>query len=307
MTLVEKIASELKLDAVYLSRIVARSSFYYKDFTIQKKNGGVRYVSQPSPELKTLQYWVLNNILLQLPVSHAAYAYKKGDSIKKHAQLHCKSKYTLHTDVENFFGSIHPSHLIPILETNSGIFDQLGLEFDAAVEELVKICFRKRALCIGAVTSPAISNIIMNAFDESMIEFCKDKWLIYSRYADDIYISSNEYIDKSVLTVVSAKLRLMQLKVNHSKTHFYSKKYKRKITGIIITTDSNISIGKARRDEIKKLIYEKLVHGTGDPDQIMGYLSFLKDVEPKTYNSLIIKYSPYCEEDILKALQVESL
>ena len=100
MDLIDKIALDLKLDKSYISRIVSRSTFYYKDFTIPKRNGGERRVAQPSPELKTLQYWVLNNILNKIPVSKAAYAYKKGDSIKKHAQLHSKSQFVFHADIK---------------------------------------------------------------------------------------------------------------------------------------------------------------------------------------------------------------
>lgn len=91
--------------------------------------------------------------------------------------------------------------------------------------------------------------------------------------------------------------------MNMSKTRFYSPKYRRKITGIVITNDSQVSIGTERRINIKKMIYEKLIHNKGDSEQILGYLSFLKDIEPQTYNNLIIKYSQYCEGDIIAALR----
>jgi hypothetical protein len=53
------------------------------------------------------------------------------------------------------------------------------------------------------------------------------------------------------------------------------------------------------------MIYNKLVHNQGDSNHILGYLSFLKDIEPNTYNNLIIKYSQYCDEDIIDALKKE--
>ena len=90
--------------------------------------------------------------------------------------------------------------------------------------------------------------------------------------------------------------------MNYSKTKFCSSKSRRKVTGLIITNDSRISIGKERRKAIKKMVYDKLVHGKGDPYQILGHLSFLKDVEPNTYNNLIIKYSGYCSGDVIKEL-----
>lgn len=302
MDVIDRIALDLKLDRTYISRIVSRSAFYYKDFTIPKRDGGKRHVAQPSPELKTLQYWVLHNILNKIPVSNAAYAYKKGDSIKKHAQLHSKSRFIFHADIHNFFLSIHTSHLNDILRAHQKIFDDLDIDLQTSILEIYKICFRKDVLCIGAVSSPAISNIIMHSFDNTLLDYCKSNNYLYSRYADDIYISSNKYIDKSIVSFLCSELERKGFRINYSKTKFYSPKYRRKVTGIILTQNSQISIGTDRRIKIKKLIYDKLVHNKGNPDEILGYLSFLKDIEPNTYNSLIIKYSKYCDEDIITAL-----
>lgn len=302
MNVIEKIATELKLDLPYISRIAERSSYYYKEYTVPKRNGGLRYISQPSAELKTLQYWVSNNIIGKLPISVAAYAYKKGDSIKRHAQLHCRSRFFLHADICNFFPTIKSSKLNPILRGNKYIFEELGLDVEESIENIQKICFRKDSLCIGAVSSPVISNVVMYSFDEEMLEYCKANGYLYSRYADDIYISSKKYIPKDVWTFLQGKLVEHGFVMNYSKTKFCSPKYRRKVTGLVITNDSYVSVGTERRNAIKKMVYDQLVHGKGDPYQILGYLSFLKDVEPNTYNNLIIKYSQYCSGDLIKEL-----
>lgn len=303
MNIIDKISAELKLDSIYLARIVNSASYYYKDYTIPKKNGGKRYISQPSPELKTLQYWVLDNILNQLPISKAACAYQKGNSIKKHAALHCKSRFILHTDICNFFPTICSSHLNGILRKNKAVFDKLGLDLEESIENIGKICFRNDSLCIGAVSSPAISNIIMYSFDTALLDYCKSNNFTYSRYADDIYISSSKYIDDDIIIFLCSQLSENGFKINSSKTRFYSPKYRRIITGIVITDNFQISIGTKRRNEIKRMVYNKLVNGKGNPNQILGYLSFLKDIEPNTYNNLIIKYSQYCNGDIIEALR----
>ena len=302
MNIIDRIALDLKLDKSYLARIASRSAFYYRDFKIKKRNGGERYLAQPSPELKTLQYWVLNNILNKIPVSKAAYAYKKGDSIKKHAQLHSKSRFVFHADILNFFPSIRSSHLIDILRTYKNIFDDLDLDLESSLLDIKRICFRKDTLCIGAVSSPAISNIIMSSFDSALLNYCKAKNYIYSRYADDIYISSNTYIDKSIVDFLRLELDRKGVKSQPPLQTFYSPKYRRKITGVFLTEKSQISVGTERRTKIKKMIYEKLIHNKGNPDEILGHLSFLKDIEPNTYNNLIIKYSKYCDEDIITVL-----
>ena len=303
MNLIEKMSTDLKLDLSYVSRIADRASFYYRDYTIPKRNGQLRHISQPSPELKTLQYWILHNIIVKLPVSQFACAYKKGDSIKKHAQIHQNSQFILHADIRNFFPSITPDLLEPILRENKNIFDDLGLNLEDSIRDINNICFRRKGLAIGAVSSPAISNSVMYEFDISLSELCNKKNYIYSRYADDIYISSKSFIDKSMIDTLEKELTKFGFTLNSNKTNFSSRKYQRRITGIIITDNSQISIGIQRRNLIKKAIYDKLIHGKGDPNQILGYLSFLKDIEPKTYNNLIIKYSRYCNGDLLEAIK----
>lgn len=302
MELSQVISDDLKLDKHYIDNVISKADSSYKEYFIPKKNGGVRAVAQPSPELKTLQYWVSYNILQKLPVSKAAFAYKHGDSIKKHARFHCESKHLLHTDISSFFPSIHLSHLKEILEQHTKVIYDLHLDFDEAINQIGKICFRDNSLCIGAVSSPVISNVIMNTVDIEIIEYCKSNELLYSRYADDIYISSKAYISPDVLNFLRDVLQKHSFEINADKTRFYSTKYRRKVTGLVLTNDAKISVGLKRRKQIKTMVYQKLVHHKGDSNQILGYLSYLKDIEPNTYNNLIIKYSKYCKEDIIKEL-----
>ena len=74
MELSQVISDDLKLDKQYIDNVISKADSSYKEYFIPKKNGGVRAVAQPSPELKTLQYWVSYNILQKLPVSKAAFA-----------------------------------------------------------------------------------------------------------------------------------------------------------------------------------------------------------------------------------------
>ena len=302
MKMVDKIAADLCLDTGYVASVVKRSKFYYRDYYIKKRDGGRRKISQPSPELKTLQYWVVNNILNKYPISTSAYAYQKGSSIKKHAQFHQNSKHVFHTDICKFFPSITYEHLQPILLSNPKLFEDLEIDL-GSVETIRDICFRENSLCIGTVSSPIISNIIMYQFDVIMLGYCKKNHLKYSRYADDIYLSSNSYIDLSHVNFLSSTLKKFGFSINESKTYFSSPKYRRKVTGLVIGTDSSVTIGSKKREYIKKLVYDKLIHNKGDGNSILGYLAFLKDIEPHTYNNIIAKYSQYCREDIIDALK----
>ncbi len=302
MKMIDKIASDLCLDPIYIASVVKRARFYYRDYCIEKRDGGKRKISQPSPELKTLQYWVVHNILSKLPISKSAYAYQKGSSIKNHAQFHKNSKHIFHTDICKFFPSITYEHLQPILLNNRKIFEDLGIDLESA-ETIRDICFRENRLCIGTVSSPIISNIVMYGFDIIMLGYCQKNHLKYSRYADDIYLSSNSYIDVTHINFLTITLKQFGFSINESKTYFSSPKYRRKVTGLVIGTDASVTIGSKKRKFIKKIVYDKLVHNKGNGDSILGYLAFLKDIEPQTYNNIIAKYSQYCKEDIIETLK----
>ena len=301
INIIKKIASDLCLNEAYVKNIIDRANYFYRDYAILKHDGTKRFISQAGPELKTLQYWVVSNILSKLPISNSAFAYRRGLSIKNHANYHLGAKHILHVDIKDFFPSICDKHLHSIITENRNLFEDYDiLNLSKYVN---KICFRSNMLCIGTVSSPMLSNVIMYNFDEALSNYCKEKNMKYSRYSDDFYISSTNYIPIETLKFIKSELNKLGFEINKAKTKFFSNKYRQRVTGLILTEKSKVSIGKERKDKIKKIIYEKLKHNKGVPAEIIGYLSFLKDVEPNTYNNLIIKYSKYTNIDIIDALK----
>lgn len=298
------ISSDLGLEQRFVDKTINASKSHYKDFTIPKRNGGRRAVSQPSPELKVLQYWVVNRLINRLPVSECSFAYTKGNSIKKHALMHVDSKYIFHADIENFFPTISPNMLRSVFEQNVDLFTDIDVL--SYYNDISKICFKDDGLCIGAVSSPSISNAIMKDFDDCLNDFAKHEGYIYTRYADDIYISSKDYIPNDVKVFVEKELSIRGFSLNNSKTHFYSSKNRRLVTGLVITNDSKVSIGYMNLCRIKKMVYEKIKYGKGDSSVILGYLSFLRDVDPHAYDRIIIKYSKLCNDDVIAVIRGDS-
>jgi RNA-directed DNA polymerase len=302
-SLIHCISESLQLDIDYISSIIRRSDYYYKDFSIPKKDGSLRKISQASPELKTLQYWVMKNILFCLPVSASSFAYKSGDSIKRHAFYHKDSRFIFHTDIRKFFPSTKSRLLTIKLEHYKSVLIDSRLWYNDTCDIISKICFRFDGLCIGTVSSPMISNIIMYDFDEYLNAYCSEQGYKYSRYADDIYISSNTYIPYTVKNAVINELSKLNFHANTQKTWFKSKKSQRRIAGLILTDNGRVSVGNNMRCKIKAMIYNRIVHGIGNPDTILGYLAFLKDIEPMIYNRYLIKYASYCGGDVIEAIK----
>ena len=136
----------------------------------------------------------------------------------------------------------------------------------------------------------------MFTFDRDFSSYCEQAGLVYTRYADDIFVSTNE---PGKLTEAYNKLVLCalnfpyaDLKINHQKTAFLSRKYCRKITGLVITTDRKVSIGRDRKREIKALV-PQFSRGASDIEKreyLKGMIALCYDADREFYNSLVQKY-----------------
>ena len=255
MRLNERIANSVGIDARYVDIIASRNNLYAK-YYVDKKNGGKREVLQPSKELKVVQRWLLRNILNHFQISKYSFAYSKGDSVKRNALHHQESKYMLHTDITNFFPSITRTMLFDYFGKNKQILNELGID-DEDIKLILDICLYKgKYLVVGSVASPRIANMIMYEFDVKL----KDKLdsignFRYSRYADDIVISSNNFIDDKIINVIEDFMTEYGFTMNRKKTYFMNKKCKRQVTGVVIDNNINkLTVGNRRYKEREYLI-----------------------------------------------------
>lgn len=270
----------------------------YKVYHIPKRTSGTRIIAQPTPELKEYQRYLVSLIDPILPVHQYCIAYRKGKSIKNNALLHCNNSFFLKMDFSNFFNSITPQLLWSMCENNN-------LEFSWLDKDIIeKVVFwqpnkysEKLILSIGAPSSPLISNFCMYDFDLLLSEYCLDKKITFSRYADDLSFSTNiAKVLFDIPSVVEEKLKKVYgnaISINHLKTVFSSKKNNRHITGITITNDGFLSLGRNKKRYIKHLIHNYILGDISDIDlkYLKGYLNFAQHIEPVFLMNLEKKYS----------------
>jgi RNA-directed DNA polymerase len=106
---------------------------------------------------------------------------------------------------------------------------------------------------IGAPSSPCLSNIIMYKFDMIVSDLVAHDGVTYTRYADDLTFSAKR---TGFLTGVEKMLRRVIrettspcLAINEEKTVLATRKYKRMMTGLILTNDGDASLGHERKKE----------------------------------------------------------
>ena len=294
--ILERMVPETGLSIGYVALIARTASHRYKTYQIPKATGGQRTIDHPARELKLLQLWLVNNLFKQLPVHEAAYAYRKGRNILANASVHAAQNYVLKVDFRDFFHSITGLDVSRALETNASIISP-GLDMDdySLVRSLV--CKNGR-LTIGAPSSRSLSNVVMFQFDTYWAERCSRDQVTYSRYADDLYFSTNR---PNILSIILTELRAdldrresPRLIINDVKTAFTSRKRRCLVTGLVVTSDRQVSLGRGAKRRIKSLIFQ---HGRANSDQeraasLRGLISYVRSVDPRFIATLQRKFGP---------------
>lgn len=295
--LIQALLEATGLSEAQILRLIVRSPHTYKVYTIPKKSGGVRTIAQPAKETKFLQRWLMANVFTALPLHESATAYKTNTSIKKNAAAHKDNAYISKYDFENFFPSIKELDLVQHFTRH--LSAQLS---ESDIKKVARLCCiankgsAERKLSIGAPSSPLLSNSVMYEFDSRIDSWCRANGFVYTRYADDLTFSTNAKGRSSEVEVeignVIASLAYPRIRLNKKKTVHLSKKYQRRITGLIINNDDQLSIGRDRKRTISALIHRHSLNmlTTVETYHLQGLLGFAKDIEPTFVMSMRRKY-----------------
>ena len=211
-TVIQNISFYLGLDSKLIEHLISAKNKYYKKIIINK-NGKKRTVFEPSSIIKTIQHFIGEYYLSQLNISKYATAYRVGMSLTENIKPHIKGKSFLLVDIKDFFDSINVNKFKIILKNK---FPNLS---DKDVQDITNICTYNDRFPQGAVTSPTISNIYMYQFDKELGEYVKKnvKNGAYTRYSDDITISSTERIEKNLKIEIENMLQKYDLFLNKKK------------------------------------------------------------------------------------------
>ena len=244
---------ETKDDLLYVLNVSSRKYDYliyhkknlYTSFYINKKQRGFRKILSPCYDLKRIQKelnvvlrnnYEFNNVTIQ--------GFVKAHSIKTNAIVHKGANYIVNIDLKNFFDNIHFGRV-------RGMFMSPPFSFpDYIATNLAKITCYEKKLPQGAPTSPTISNIICYRKDRKLAHLCNKYNCRYTRYADDITISTKMlYLPKEI-----AKFRDKQVILSNNITDII------KSEGFIINSDKLRISPNSDRQEVTGLIVNKKIN-----------------------------------------------
>lgn len=294
------LSQELFLSKNLLFRLSKYSYKYYKTFNIHKKNGKLRRIDSPKYSLRVLQAWIKVSILEKLEVSKSAMAFKRGKEfgIKPNAEFHKDNEYVLRIDLKDFFGSIKRFQVY-------NIFGEIGYSnFMANI--LTNYCMKRSCKdvicsncskdeCMGtymlpqeATTSPILSNLIFYSIDDNITNFCNERDIIYTRYADDLIFSCNSFsrMEDELKPFIKKSIKEQGFEINKEKTKLLSSNNRKLVTGLIVN-NKDVRVKREIRNKVRGLVFKDIIKGAGDlSPYTLGYLAFLSSVDNKTYNKI---------------------
>ena len=230
---------DLGIPAKTLYAVSNGLNHHYRKVQIPKKSGGYRTLSVPDEVLKKIQDRIADVLLLSMPVSEYAKASHVGSTTVKNAVPHVGKPVVLKLDILHFFYSIRYS-------------DVKDRAFPAEIYAenirvlLAMLCYYKDFLPQGAPSSPAITNILLYDFDESVGAWCDKRGIAYTRYCDDMTFSG-DFIPEEVIRLVKAELKKLGFLLNEQKTRIQRSGQQQSVTGIVVNKKVNVSAAYRRK------------------------------------------------------------
>ena len=278
---------------------------HYSSFRIPKATGGFRQIDAPDEPLKRLLSDAKNALQNEIFIRphNAAFAYVPERCAKNAIEKHQfnQSKWFLHLDLKDFFSNCTEDFIHQQLQKIYP-FSEIYKDFSAMknLQVLISVALYKGRLPQGTPLSPFLTNIIMIPIDYAIYELCK-QWkkqhFIYTRYADDIDISSKYDFDyKELIKELNRILALQSpLQINANKIHYGSNAGRNWHLGLMLNQQNEITIGYKRKKEIKAILMNFCTHRESwtlnDIQRVLGELNYFRSIEPDYHDHLIAQYS----------------
>jgi hypothetical protein len=214
------------------------------------KNGKPRDVYDATRQLKTLQETINKNILRRVTYPSYLHGGLKGKDYISDCRLHVKAKVAITEDISKFFPSIQRDDVKKIW--------QFFFHFAPEVAELLaKLTTREGVIPQGAKTSGFIANLLFWEEEPELVANFSEKNLRYSRFVDDITISSERFLKNEELTgildAIICMFRQHGLHRNRNKNRIQSSNKPIEIHGIQVNS-SRPTMPKKTRRKIRALV-----------------------------------------------------
>lgn len=311
MDISQALSEKLLLSEEEIMSYLATAPFRYKKYRIPKRGSEeTRLIAQPAKPLKFIQKMALEILKDVLITSEYSMAYRAGVGIRDNALKHASHSYILKMDFKNFFLSITPKLLFSCLNTDGFPLTEKNVKVISGVFFWKLRRNSPLRLSIGAPSSPMISNYVMRLFDEKIGEISRNHGVTYTRYADDITFSTNKrnilFAFPEIVKAVLKETTGGSIKVNSAKTVFSSKAHNRHVTGVTLTNQGALSVGRSKKRLIRAQVHQFILGllGRDETCRLIGHIAFVEHIERGFLLALEKKYGSESMRRLFESVKI---
>ncbi|MCB9458113.1 MAG: RNA-directed DNA polymerase [Anaerolineaceae bacterium] len=282
---VDSLAKALSAERDHLIRVANDAdSFYRLHKRIEKPDGTFREIYDARYPLKLFQRRINRKLISRVDFPQYLHAVKHRSHITA-ASKHNIPLLLLNLDISNFFPSI----------SSELVFDiwRLFFRFPKHVSQmLTKLTTYNGFLPQGAPTSPGLANLAFWDIESKLVEGMNAKGFVYTRFVDDVTISSERKVQMDELAPIIASIfgmfRNRGVKANRNKIHISTSGHEMLVHNLNINSGVP-TIPKRERGRIRAAVkdceityteiiqtevYKKLWHST------LGRVNYLNHFHP---------------------------
>lgn len=312
-----------------LRRVITDQVDPYRDLKLPKANGKYRPISAPTDEwmavLRVFQQRFLSDPKI---AAQSAYAYVTGRSAADCARVHLNSEWIVRVDVRDFYHSIGEDRIY-FAAKQYGLIASAARVFSRSVTRrpkppvpawAPKFARTERSLPYlprgagktrpgflpqGAPTSGAVSNMVAYGLDLELQSFAQEHGWRYSRYADDLFVSSPVRVDSArqaagprdsdlAIRAINGALVRHGFHPNPDKTRVMRKGRRQVVLGLLV--DGKVL--RPTREKVRHVDFHvyalarffdwnthAMKHGFADTQALLrhleGCISYFRDVNPE--------------------------
>ena len=220
------LARDLGVDVRTLYAVSNSLEKHYHRVELPKRDGGVRALWVPDGVLKDIQRRITRVLLVHMPLSPYATAYRYGGSTYRNAASHAGQPAVLKLDIRHFFDSVL------YRDVKDAAFPP-EIYAEPLRVLLTMLCYHWNGLPQGAPSSPAVSNLVLADFDREIGIWCAPRRIRYTRYCDDLTFSGS-FAPEEVTDFAASRLRCRGFFLNERKTRFLPAGRRQLVTGLVV-------------------------------------------------------------------------
>ena len=253
----ESLCLALQISLVRLTSIAKQADNSYRlAHEIKKPDGTIRRVFDAREPLKYVQKKINNLFLKRVQFPYYLQGGIRDPEQPRHyvanVGIHSGSEILIREDIADFFSTTQRNYIYSVWRGFFGFSEEVS-------ELLTAVTTKDGVLPQGAPTSTLLANLVFWDTEPSLVEKFEGKGLKYSRFVDDIAISSPSRIGKSTQREIIGsvygmmhKKRLLPKRGKHS----VMGRGGRMVLNNLVANRRNPSLPKEERSRIRAAVYE---------------------------------------------------